>query len=207
MTTTGITHQFGPWSPMRFIPLTFREDAAPAFWVTTTRICRGAHDFRCAQAQTQTFGPLVLEGATTADLWTCPNCHRTQPPVDTGATGQAPLCLFCTDMATVQHTGDQADTTASVSAAAALHGASATLRQAKAADPTGYLALLEDTGDALRSLLDDAAWAVKQEPPRARQSGYRALVMVARQILANAKEYAQLNFQPKEPFPTKDTDD
>jgi hypothetical protein len=201
MTLPGITHEYGPWSPMRFIPVPWRTDEGgePAFWVTTSRICRGLHDFRCAQAQTQTFGPLVLERKTAADVWTCPNCQRQQPPVDTGATGENPTCLFCTDMATVQHLGDAPVTaTAAVSAVAALHAATGVLRQTQEADPDGYLALLAETGESLRSVMEDAAWAVKQDPRRSEQTVYAALAMIARQVIVNAKFYAALNTDPFE---------
>lgn len=205
MTLPSITHQFGPWSPMRFIPVPFREDPEPpAFWISTTRICRGLHDPLCSQADSQTFGPLLLEGKRTEDLTTCANCMRQQPPVDLAADGQHPICLFCSDAATVHHTGDSRDTVAAVSAVAALYAATTTLRHVKEADPTSVAALLEDTGDVLRGLLEDAAWAVKQDPARVRQTGYTGLVLVARQISANAREYAGLN---TEQFPVRENDE
>lgn len=192
MTLPGITHEYGPWSPMRFIPLVFRpDDEPPAFYVHTTRICRGNHDWQCTQAQSQTFGPLVLEGKESADVWQCPNCCRYQPPSDP-PTAHGPVCLFCSDMATVQHLGDGRATTAAVSAVAALHAATTTLQHAKAADSAGYLVLLEDTGDEIRGLLENAAQAIRQQPERAQQTGYGHLTLIARQVLANAKTYADM---------------
>ncbi|MFE0812681.1 hypothetical protein ACFW34_35190 [Streptomyces sp. NPDC058848] len=192
MTLPGITHEYGPWSPIRFIPVPFRaDDEPPAFFVHTTRICRGHHDWMCAQAQSQTFGPFVLEGKAPEDMWRCPNCSRVQPPSDP-APAFGPVCLYCTDMATVQHLGDGRATTAAVSAVAALHAATTTLRHAKAADASGYLALLEDTGDELRAVLEDAAQAIRQQPERAAQTGYGHLTLIARQVLANAKTYADM---------------
>lgn len=189
MSINGITHEFGPWSPMRYIPIPFREGEPPAFWVATSRVCRGAHDWRCTHSETQTFGPLVLEGATAADLTRCDNCHRVQPPP---ADDQAPRCLYCTDMATVQRTGDVACSTAALSAVAALQGAIATLRQTKEADSDTYLALLAETGDTLRSVLEDASWAIRQDITRAGQTGYAQLALISRQILANARTLADL---------------
>lgn len=190
----GITHEFGPWSPMRFIPVPFRvtDGREPAFWVATSRMCRGMHDWKCTESQTQTFGPLVLEGAGAEDVWACPNCLRQQPAADKSPVGRPEVCLYCTDMATVQHLGDGREATAALSAVAALHGATTTLRQVKEADKDGYLALLEETGDCLRSLLEDAAQAVRQDPARARQTGYATLTLIARQVLANARDYAEL---------------
>lgn len=189
MDLPGITHEYGPWSPARFIPVPFRDGMAPAFYVATSRICRGIHDWRCTQGQTQTYGPLVLEGADSSALQACDNCGRIQPAP---ASGEAPVCLFCTDMATVQHLGDGPGAVAAVAAAAALHGAAATIRHAKAADPHGYLALLDETGDSLRSVLEDAAWAIKQDSARAGHTGYGKLVQIARQVLANARSFAEL---------------
>jgi hypothetical protein len=187
---------------MRFIPVAFREDARPAFWVSTSRICRGIHDWRCTQSQSQTFGPLVLEGSQqhgVPPLFACDRCGRVQPP--NVAAGEEDVCLYCSDSSAIQHTGDSRVTQAGVAAVAALYAASATLRVAKQADPDGYIVLLDETGEALRSLFDDSAWAVKQEPARGQQTLYRGLAMVARQILANAKDYAALNVEAKEPLP------
>lgn len=205
MDLPGITHQYGPWSPARFIPVPFRaDDEPPAFWLTTARVCRGGHDWRCTQTQTQTFGPLVLQGRTKGDLSRCDNCHRVQPPVDLAATGEQPVCLFCSDMATVQHLGDEPDSAAAVSAAAALHAASSTLRQVKEVDPSAFLALLDECGDMLRGLMDDASWAIRQAPERAKYSGYAALVIIARQICANARTLAELS---GELLPVKENDE
>lgn len=193
----GITHEYGPWSPMRFMPVPFRtSDEPPAFWITTSRMCRGIHDFLCTQGQTQVFGPLVLDKATEADLWRCANCDRVQPTPCDLSPHETPVCLFCSDMAITQTTAAGLDSTAAIAAAAALSTASATLRRAKDADPDGYLALLDDTGDTLRALLDDAAWAVHQDHRRARHTGYRGLVMIARQITANGQDLASLRTEP-----------
>lgn len=194
MADTLVTHQFGPWSPIRFIPVMFRpEGSPPAFYVHTTRICRGQHDFRCAHAQSQTFGPLVLEDVEASAVWTCPKCARTQPPANPGPA-DGPVCLYCSDTA-VQHFGDSREHAAAVSAVAALHGATTTLRHAKTADADASLMLLDDTQDVFGALLADAAQAIRQDPARAMQSGYGQLTLVARAILANAKEYQDV-FDP-----------
>jgi hypothetical protein len=204
----SITHQFGPWSPMRFLPVPSRPNGEPAFWVTTARVCRGIHDWRCAETQSQTFGPLVLEGKSTDDLEACANCGRVQPPVHpaAAAVGEQHICLFCSDGSVVQHTADERVTTDGVSAVAALYAGGAMLRQAREADPNGYLALLDETGDLVRALFDDAAWAVKQDPQRGQQTMYRGLAMVARQVLANASFYATMHPEPKEPLPVTEVD-
>lgn len=201
-----VTHTYGPWSPARFIPIPFHKGTAPAFWITTNRMCTGIHDWRCTQTETQTFGPLVLEGATEADLYRCLNCARVQPPVHTASTGEEPVCLYCTDLATVQHFGDGREATSGLTAVAALHGASATIRAAKDTAADGYLALLDDTADYLAGILDDAAWAIRQQPARARYSGNATLVVLARQIIANARTlHDMLNTEP-ELLPVKENE-
>lgn len=202
-----ITHQFGPWSPMRFIPVpTFGgPDTEPAFWITTSRICHGMHDYLCAEAQTQTFGPLVLKGAAPADVWQCPNCNRQQPPTEPAVTGQPPVCLFCSDSATVQHAGDSRDTVAAVSSVAALYTATTTLRQVSAA--AGFVRsvdLLEGTEASLCILLEYAALAIKQDPARAAHTVNRITVQLARQVSGNAQ---RLIPAAREPFPVKENDE
>lgn len=195
MAIIGMTHEYGPWSPVRFLllPSLVRgaDPEAPTFYVTTTRMCRGIHDWRCTAVETQTFGPLILAGRTRGDLYRCDNCGRIQPPPDVVTMDQKAQCLFCAD--TVQHAAEDLDSTAAVTAVAALSAASGILRQTKEADPDGYLALLDDTGDELRSVLDDASWAVRQDPRRAAQTGYGHLTLIARQIVANARGYAELH--------------
>lgn len=207
MTLPGITHVFGPWSPMRFIPVpTWHEGPLPpAFWITTARICRGNHDPLCSETQSQTFGPLVLQESTAADVWQCPNCLRHQPPADPGALSQAPVCLFCSDASTVQHTGDSRDTAAAVTALAALHAATGTLRQVTDQDGSVRpVDLLEGATEALRQLLDYGALAVKQDPARAQYAGNRVLVQVAHQITGNARRHFP---GPREPLPVRENDD
>lgn len=195
----GITHQFGPWGPTTFVPVPFHEGPAPAFYVTTTRMCNGLHDWRCITRESQTFGPLVLEGKTVADLVRCDNCGRTQPPVQNEATGEEPVCLFCSDAGTVQHLGNAGDTAAGVAAVAALHGACGVLRHTKETDSTAYIALLDETGDSLQSVMEDAAWSIRQAPKRAAYTINRELVMMARQILANARDMASIETDPTLP--------
>lgn len=199
----GITHQFGPWSPVSFVPVPFRDGAAPAFYMTTVRMCTGVHDWRCITRESQTFGPLVLEGKEAADVVRCDTCGRVQPPVDTAASGEQPVCLHCSDMATVQHLGDSRETTAAVSAVAALHGACGVLRQTKETDSTAYTALLDETGDSLRSIMEDTAWSIRRDAKRARYTANRELVLIARQILANARDMATLDTDPILPAPTE----
>lgn len=195
MAIIGIAHEYGPWGPVHFLllPSFLHSEDAPTFYVTTTRMCKGIHDWRCTASETQTFGPLVLAGKTQEELFRCDNCSRIQPPPDTAVMDQKVQCLFCSDMATVQHTAADVDSAAAVSAVAALSAASGVLRHTKEADPDGYVALLDDTGDELRSVLDDAAWAVRQDPRRAGQTGYGHLTLIARQIVANARGYAELH--------------
>ncbi|WP_371591274.1 hypothetical protein, partial [Streptomyces sp. NBC_00470] len=78
-------HNFGPWTPARFVPVPFLP-GAPAWFITTARICRGIHDERCAHGETQTFGPLTAVGTTAAEVFVCARCHREQPPVNEHAT-------------------------------------------------------------------------------------------------------------------------
>lgn len=189
MSSHEITHTFGPWSPMRFIPYSFRtESEPPAFWITTTRICMGLHDYRCTQAQTQTFGPLALESpaGAPAAIWTCPACKRPTPPV--AGDDQEQVCLHCSEAATVQRSGDSRQDTAATASLAALHAASGMLRSVSPTDEPLAAALLEGTHEDLRSLLEDQAWGVKQDGSRARYTGTRLLTRIARQINANARE-------------------
>jgi hypothetical protein len=198
MAIIGTTHEFGPWGPVRFLllPEVLQEGDRPAFYVTTSRMCRGIHDWRCTMAETQTFGPLVSRDRTMHELNRCDNCGAIQPPAEPLSTAEEPVCLVCSDNATVQHTAEDPDTMAAVTAAAALYAASGTLRHVQDADPEAYLTLLDETGEPLRALFDDAAWAVKQDPRRAKQTGYRQLALIARQVTANARDYAALHTDP-----------
>lgn len=174
-------HVFGPWGPPRFIPLPplLRRGLPPAVWLTVTRVCRGGHDVLCAEAQTQVFGPLVLPEES-GGLWQCPRCLREQAPAE-----GVQLCLACADTAVAQVPSPAR----SVSAVAALQGASGMLRQART-DPAAWPLLLEGTGDLLGALLEAGAQSLRQDPRRAGHSGSAALVLLARQLLANAEKYA-----------------
>lgn len=208
MHISGVTHQYGTWTPVRFLLAPFREkDAPPAFYITTSRMCSGVHDWRCTTAENQTYGPFTMDGVSAEQVWVCPNCHRHQPPADTMSSGDTdePTCLYCSDMATVHHLGDSRDTTAGLSAVAALHAAAAVLRQVDA--ETGFVRahdLLTDTAGALQDALETAEYAVKQDPARARHSLYGALTLIARQITANARKLIP---EPREPLPVTETDE
>jgi hypothetical protein len=198
-----ITHSFGPWAPPRFIPVPFREEEAPAFWIAVTRTCRGEHDWRCLEAQTLSFGPLVLEADT--QVWQCPNCRRTQP--DTMQDGTPPasrVCLFCSNSATSVHTADGPTAHDARTAAAALEAAGTALRYAHEADPASVVALLEGTGDSLRLFMESTAQALDTEPKRIKQRGFAIMAMIARQVIANSRAYAEL---ATEPLPITENDD
>lgn len=188
-----LIHNYGSWTPVRFVPAAFM-DGPPAYFVTTSRICRGAHDLRCHHSQTVTFGPLVAAGTELHEAYVCPRCRREQPPVQ--GPGEVPLCLSCSDASTVINVGDARDTTAAMSALAALHSASTTLAQFTAIEAESTL--LASTGESLRHLLELMAQDIKEDPARAGYVFNRLMVRLARQILLNAREYGTEQYPVKE---------
>ena len=179
---------------MRFIHAAFLEGPA-AFYVSTTRICRGRHDERCTHYETQTFGPLQLLEGDSGDLYACPRCRRVQPPV---AEGQKPICLFCSDASAVIEPGDSRTTTAATAAVAALYSAS---RLAALLEPDMEGELLKASGDTLRMLLELTAMEIKQEPLRHSYAFNKIMLRLARLIMTNARAVA------KEPFPVRENEE
>lgn len=191
MNIVGISHQYGPWTPMQFVITPDpRPTATPTLFISTSRMCRGLHDWRCTTVETQTYGPFTLEGTTYADLWTCPGCSRRQPVATPTVPGA--LCLRCTNGGTSEHTYDSTDASVGLAAGAALNASLTLLRRCADADPDGYLALLEGTGELLEHLITVSADAIKDDSSRARQSLYGAVTLIARQITANARQLASL---------------
>jgi hypothetical protein len=172
------------------IPFVGKNDR-PGLYVSTSRMCTGTHDWRCTASQTETYGPFTMDPDTAAGVWVCPTCHRHYPPAES-TTAAEPVCLACSNQGAATHFGNAAETTSSLAAVTALRGATAVLRDCQAADPYSYLAILDETGPALRSVLEAAEDAVDQDPSRSWQSLYGAITLIARQILANAQSYAQL---------------
>ncbi len=191
-----ITHEYGEWSGPRFVAAPAASTpAGVAFYVTTHRMCRGAHDWRCTHIESQTWGPLVLPGVKEDDVVHCPNCNRPQPPVQTEATGETPVCVHCTDISTPR---PLPGSSVSLRASATLRGAAGALAAADVPGRTVPAALMDDTAGVLAQLLATTAEAIRQDPRRASYSENATLVFLARQILANA---SRIEPPTREPFP------
>lgn len=196
-------HTFGQWSTMRFTPLAFRDAGQPpAFYLVTSRICRGAHDPQCREVQTLTMGPLALDDPAQS-VWECPDCGRSQPSTETGLGRAEQVCLFCSQNATVVHPATDSARTG-LSSVAALVGAATTLHQLSHAHPAVADRLVEGTGDTLRIIFEQTASMIRADYERAQHAGTRLVTEMARVVLANARTYAS---DILEPFPVKDTED
>lgn len=194
-------HQFGPPSVVRFIPAHFTGSNEPTFFIVAVRVCLGEHDPKCNEAETFTFGPLTLTGATMDQVFRCPSCGRFQPPLSVDPNpGSEHVCLYCADTTPGMRTVTPADTDAALAAVAALVTA-ATMCRVDAEYPIATGSLLAGNGESIRFLMERTAMEIKQAPERAAYAGNKVMVRIARQIMANARKRAT------EPFPVRENDD
>lgn len=189
-------HSYGSWSAPTYTPAPTLDadaydcDPVPLHFVTITRMCTGAHDATCHDVQRQIFGPVAVLAAyeSAPVIWICPDCERPAPLAASHAFPDnfVRCCVWC-DRDPAQPLPQTSVTSAeAVSTLAALHTASLRLEGVSSDSETAALSLLTGGVGTLRTVLEQAAWAVKEDPARASATGMRLLAEIARVINANA---------------------